>query len=132
MTDTTTPRGAQIVAIVDDDDAIRPAIARLIETLGYQPRTFANAEALLVAFSDLQLACVLTDVQMPGINGHALARELHRRRPELPIVLMTAYPGPASREVALAGGTLEFMTKPLDDKRLEAWLRRTIGEPPPF
>ena len=132
MTDPQPATRVQIVAVVDDDDAIRPAIARLIKTLGYQPRTFANAETLLVAFSDLPLACVLTDIQMPGMNGHALARELHRRNPDLPIVLMTAYPGLASRELAPVGGTLEYMTKPLDDERLEAWLRRTVGEPPPY
>jgi FixJ family two-component response regulator len=132
MTDEALDRTARVVAIVDDDDAIRPALARLIRTLGYPPRTFASAEALLNAFDDLDVACVLSDIQMPGMNGHALVEELHRRRPDLPVVLMTAYPSLAHRAPRLAAGALGHMTKPLDADRLEAWLLRVIGDPPPF
>jgi FixJ family two-component response regulator len=123
-------RAVQIVAIVDDDEAIRPALARLIRTLGYQPRTFASADALLLEFDDLRPACVLSDIQMPGMNGHVLIEELRRRSPDLPIILMTAYPSLAYRQPAVVGGTLEYMAKPLDDDRLQAWLSRVIGEPP--
>jgi DNA-binding NtrC family response regulator len=66
---------------------------------------------------------------MPGLNGHMLARELKRRAPDLPIVLMTAYPSLA-RELPAASGSFEYMTKPLDGDRLESWLLRVVGEPP--
>lgn len=120
-----------IVAIVDDDEAIRGALARLIRTIGYAPRTFASAEALLQALDGADVACVLTDVQMPGMNGLDLAKELRRRCHDLPIMVMTAYPSLANRELALTAGALEYFTKPLDDALLERWLVSAIGEPRP-
>jgi FixJ family two-component response regulator len=125
-------RPAQIVAIVDDDEAIRPALARLIRTLGYSPRTFSSAQGLLVELEDLDLAAVLTDIQMPRMNGYALVKELRRRKPDLPIILMTAYPSLSSAPAGPDAAGIEYMTKPLDDGQLERWLLRVIGEPPQF
>ena len=118
-----------MVAIVDDDDAIRTALARLIRTLGYRTQTFASGEALLQQIDGLRPACALTDIQMPGLNGLGLIKELRRRGHTLPIVAMTAYPGLTNRDLALAAGALEFMTKPIDDNRLENWLSAQLGEP---
>lgn len=118
-----------IVVIVDDDEAIRAALGRLIRTIGYQPRAFASGEELLASIEGIRPACVLTDIQMPGMNGLELAGELRRRRRDLPIAVMTAYPSLANRDLALAGSNLEYMTKPLDDRRLEAWLSQAIGDP---
>jgi FixJ family two-component response regulator len=119
-----------IVVIVDDDEAIRTALGRLIRTIGYEPRAFASGEELLMGIQDFRPACVLTDIQMPGMNGLELANELRRRRCDLPIAVMTAYPSLANRDLALAGTTLEYMAKPLDDRRLEAWLLGAVGGPP--
>jgi FixJ family two-component response regulator len=119
-----------IVVIVDDDTAIRTALGRLIRTIGYEPLAFASGEELLAEILDLRPACVLTDIQMPGMNGLELASELRRHRRDMPIAVMTAYPSLANRDVALAGTNLEYMTKPLDDRLLEAWLLQAIGGPP--
>lgn len=124
-------RRTAIVAIVDDDDAIRGALARLIRTIGYTPSTFASAEALLAAIDEADIACVLTDVQMPGMNGLDLVKALRLREHDLPIMVMTAYPSLANRELALAAGAHEYLTKPLDDALLERWLLHAIGEPEP-
>jgi FixJ family two-component response regulator len=119
-----------IVVIVDDDEAIRAALGRLIRTIGYEARTYASGEELLAAIGDIQPACVLTDIQMPGMNGLELAGELRRRHPDLPITVMTAYPSLANRGSVLGDDTLEYMNKPLDDHRLERWLSQAIGDPP--
>jgi FixJ family two-component response regulator len=119
-----------IVVIVDDDEAIRTALGRLIRTIGYEPRTYPSGEALLLDIGGLHAACVLTDIQMPGMNGLELAGELRRRQFDLPIAVMTAYPSLANRDLVLAGGTFEYMTKPLDDQRLETWLSQAIGGRP--
>ena len=117
------------VAIVDDDDAIRTALARLVRTIGYRSHSFTTGEDLLADFDKLRPGCVLTDIQMPGMNGLALLRQLRRRSPELPILVMTAYPSQTNREQAFAGGAEEYMTKPLDDVKLEVWLLRVLGKP---
>lgn len=113
-----------VVAIVDDDGAIRAALARLIRTIGYVPITFATAEAFLAEIDDVGPACVLTDIQMPKMNGLDLTRAVLRCRPGLPVMVMTAYPSLANRELALSAGADEFLTKPLDYDQLEAWLGR--------
>jgi FixJ family two-component response regulator len=124
-------RADPMVAIVDDDEAILGALARLVRTLGYSTCTFQTAEALLHELdSGIDVACVLTDVQMPGMNGLELARRLRLLDPGLPVMVMTAYPSLASRELALAAGALEYFPKPLDDALLESWLNRAFGEPP--
>ena len=65
------PISTGIVAIVDDDEAIRTALGRLVRTIGYKPRTFGSGEQLLACVADLRPACVLTDIQMPGMTGIA-------------------------------------------------------------
>jgi FixJ family two-component response regulator len=119
-----------IVAVVDDDHAIGTALARLVRTIGYRSATFASAEAVLHGMEIHTPACILTDIQMPGMNGLDLIRELRQRGYDLPIMVMTAYPSLANRELALAAGAMEYMTKPLDDKQLERWLSQVIGSVP--
>lgn len=122
--------GAGPVAIVDDDGGIRHALARLVKTIGFDPLTFASAEALLFELDDLRPICVVTDMQMPGMNGIDLLRELRRRRPAIPVMVMTAYPSAVSRETAMSAGAVNFMTKPFDDKQLEDWLLSTARPRP--
>lgn len=129
MTDMEARTISRMVAVVDDDEPIRLALARLLRTIGYEARVFASAEAFLSELAHSAPACVLTDIQMPGMNGLDLARELSKLMPALPVLVMTAYPSLANRDLALAAGASEYLTKPLDDQRLEAWLRRTVGPP---
>ena len=129
MTDTDAGSSLRVVAVVDDDDSIRSTLGRLLRTIGYEARTFASAAALLSELAHSAPSCVLTDIQMPGMNGLDLARELSKLMPALPVLVMTAYPSLASRELALAAGASEYLTKPLDDRRLEAWLWEVIGPP---
>ena len=121
------PRVLPIVAIVDDDGAIRNALARLVRTLGYEPSVFSDGEELLAALDALRPDCVLTDIQMPGMNGLALTQHLNRRAPSLPVLVMTAYPSFTNREQALSFGATEYLTKPLDDDKLENWLQGVLG-----
>lgn len=118
-----------MVAIVDDDEAIRTALRRLVRTIGYEATTFDSAEALLASLDAAPPACVLTDIQMPGMSGMELANELHRLLPGLPIAVMTAYPRLARRDATPSVRAFAYMEKPLDDRLLEAWLRGKIGDP---
>ena len=129
MTETNTTGISRVIAVVDDDEPIRSALARLLRTIGYDARLYASAETLLAELPRSAPSCVLTDIQMPGMNGLELARELSRLAPALPVLVMTAYPSLASRELALAAGATEYLTKPLDDLLLEHWLRGAVGPP---
>ena len=118
-----------MVAIVDDDDAIRTALRRLMRTIGYEATTFGSAEALLSSLEAAPPACMLTDIQMPGMSGLELASELDRLRPGLPIAVMTAYPRLARRDATPPAHAFTYMEKPLHDRLLETWLRENIGDP---
>jgi FixJ family two-component response regulator len=118
---------APVVAIVDDDPAIRSALSRLARSLGYAPASFAGAEPLLKAADDAGIAVVVTDVQMPGLSGLDLLRLLRLRRPTLPVIVMTAYPSEASRARALASGAFAYLAKPFDAEQFEHCLGSVLG-----
>lgn len=112
-----------IVGIVDDDAFIRTALGRLVRSIGCEVAVFDSATALL-AYSELDdLACVLADLQMPGMGGLELIRLLAQRGPVLPVVAMTAYPTDAIKQRALAAGAFDYLTKPFDAGQLVTCLR---------
>jgi FixJ family two-component response regulator len=65
-----------MISIVDDDGAVREATADLIDALGYQTQTFASAEAFLESGQLERTSCLITDIQMPGLNGLELQSRL--------------------------------------------------------
>ena len=99
---------APVVAIVDDDPAIRSALSRLARSLGYAPAHFAGAEPLLKVADDAGIAVVVTDVQMPGLSGLDLLRLLRLRR-------------------ALASGAFAYLAKPFDAEQFEHCLGSVLG-----
>ncbi|TXM73882.1 response regulator [Methylobacterium sp. WL69] len=116
-----------VVAIVDDDPAIRTALGRLTRALGYVPALFDGAEPLLADPSGLRIAAIVTDLQMPGLSGLDLLRILRRRRPALPVLVMTAYPSEAGRARALALGAFAYLAKPFDAEQFEHCLTVALG-----
>ncbi|RZA08523.1 MAG: response regulator [Proteobacteria bacterium] len=118
-----------IVAIVDDDAAIRTALSSLIRSMGYGARLFVSAEAFLADCFEDPPGCLLTDIQMPGMNGLDLQRALRQRMPELPVIVITAFPEDAVREQAMAAGALHFLSKPFTADTIARCLRDAVGSP---
>lgn len=117
------------IAVVDDDAAIRTALSSLLRSMGYSARLFKTADAFL---ADQELPppdCVLTDVQMPGMNGLELQAEIHRRRPELPVIMITAFPNAALRQRALAAGALDFLNKPVSAETVAHCIQQALRGP---
>lgn len=107
-----------IIGIVDDDPDVRGSLDSLMRSAGLTPRCFACAEDL---FSDAalgEIACIVTDLHMPGMTGLELQAEAGARGWTQPVILMTAYPTDASRNQAVAGGAVAFLTKPVDPDAL--------------
>jgi CheY-like chemotaxis protein len=86
-------------------------------------------EALDRLASDIepQLVVILSDINMPGMDGLALLREIKQRRPELPVMMLTAYDDDERRRRAAASGAADFVTKPVDFDFLKVRLRRLHG-----
>jgi FixJ family two-component response regulator len=97
-----------LISIVDDDALARDGIKELVESLGYETRTFISAEHFLESGAIAQTACLITDLQMPGLNGLELQAALRSEGCCIPIILITAFPNEKHRNRALEGGALAF------------------------
>ncbi|MFE1603009.1 response regulator transcription factor [Methylobacterium sp. ID0610] len=121
------------VAVVDDDEAVLDATSGFIESLGYDAVAFSSGAAFLASEAFLahepmdRATCLLTDVDMPGLNGLELQERVRQVRPTLPIIMMTALSDDAIRRRALAGGARELLRKPLAADALISCLEDTIG-----
>jgi two-component system response regulator FlrC len=116
------------VLVVEDDPALREALTDTLEIAGYNVISTGNAEQALAWLDknkpDSTPGLVLTDVQMPGMDGHALLRTLKVRHPELPVILMTAY-GQIERAVqAMRDGAIDYLPKPFEPDNLLAAVAR--------
>lgn len=112
------------VLVVEDDTALREALADTLDISGYTAIATADAEAALAWLEKGDPGLVLADVQMPGMDGHALLRAIKARRPDLPVILMTAY-GEIERAVqAMREGAADYLPKPFEPDRLLATVAR--------
>jgi FixJ family two-component response regulator len=109
---------SSIIAIVDDDPGVRGSLDSLMRSAGLTPRCFASAEDLLGDPEGEALACIVTDLHMPGMTGLELQAEAARRGWRQPVILMTAYPTDAARDQAMGAGVVAFLTKPVDPDAL--------------
>jgi FixJ family two-component response regulator len=119
MSVTPQPSNGMAVAVVDDDENVRVAMGNLMRAIGLSVELFDGAISFLREDMD-RFSCVLSDMQMPGMSGLDLQRELARRAPDLPIVFITGYPEEGVREAAFAGGAKGFFEKPCDIEELVA------------
>ncbi len=125
--------GKRTVAVVDDDEAVLDATSSFLESLGYDAVAFSSGAAFLASDAFLapeatdRAACLLTDVDMPGLNGLELQERVRRVRPALPIIMMTALSDDAIRRRALAGGARDLLRKPLAADALIRCLEETVG-----
>jgi FixJ family two-component response regulator len=80
-----------LVAIIDDDEAVRESLLDLLEVSGYSVETFASATEFLESPRTLDVRCLVLDISMPGISGIDLNKELKRRNIAIPVVFMTGH-----------------------------------------
>ena len=105
---------ASVIAVVDDDESVRMAVASLLRSVGFVVLRFASAEEFLRR-SDLQsIACLILDVRMPGMDGLQLQRYLRAEGWLVPTIFLTAHGDDRGRAQAFAGGAMAFLPKPFD------------------
>jgi PAS domain S-box-containing protein len=123
------PRGhGERVLVVDDEQPFVALTAEMLSRLGYEPVSFCDSHDALAAFeaAPARFDVVVTDALMPGLTGTTLASMVRRRRPDLPIVLVSAYSGPILTQQALAAGVSELLTKPLQSREIATTLARVL------
>ena len=117
---------APLISIVDDDALARDGIRELVESLGYGAATFNSAEYFLQSRVIGETTCLITDVQMPGLNGLELQEALKSQRNQTPVIVITAYPNETHRTRALKNGAIGFLSKPFDEQTLIEYLAVAI------
>ena len=114
------------VYIVDDDDAVRNALALIVETAGLNCKTFPNAEQFLANYRSGDSGCLILDVNLPGLNGHQLQHELNYLNSHLPIIFLTAYGDIPTTVKAIKAGAVDFLTKPIPSQDLLKRIREVL------
>jgi two-component system response regulator FixJ len=117
-----------MIAIVDDDEAMRDALSELLQVMGFATRSFDGAAAFLADCAPGRFDCLITDVRMPGIDGIELQRRLRAGGCSIPVLMVTAAPDPAAQRRALDGGASAYLAKPVDDGVLFDHLRVALGQ----
>ncbi len=115
-----------LISIVDDDALAREGIRQLVESLGYRAVTFSSAEHFLESSVIAETICLITDVQMPGLNGLELQEALQSQGFQTPIILITAYANEKHRSRALDAGAVDFLSKPFNEESLIKCLTAAI------
>jgi CheY-like chemotaxis protein len=116
------------VLLVDDDSAVREVTAGILHDLGYDViEAGSGGAALEVLDREADIDLLLVDFAMPGMNGAEVAREVHARRPGLPILFVTGY---ADTEALASAGDDGILRKPFVEKDLAAKLRSVLGATP--
>jgi FixJ family two-component response regulator len=121
---------ASLVSIVDDDQFFRESMRRLMRSLGYPVEAFRSAADFLASHRMAETACLIADVEMPGMTGIDLHRRLIDAGHAIPTILLTAYVDDRSRK--FDEGVICYLRKPVDETRLLQCLRAALrsGEPP--
>ena len=115
-----------LVAIVDDDDSMRTALAGLLKAVGLATQAFASAEDFLKSGQQHHAACLIADIRMPGMSGLELQAHLNAERCRIPTIFITAHGDEKMRMQALRAGAVEFMAKPFNDEALLESVRAAL------
>ena len=119
------------VWVVDDDKSIRWVLERALAQERLAVATFDNASDLLRRLETEQPAVIISDIRMPGMDGLSLLEALKRQRPEIPVIIMTAYSDLDRTVQAFQGGAYEYLSKPFDVDELVSLTQRVLRQRAP-
>lgn len=117
-----------VVAVVDDDESVLRSIQHLLESADYSVRLFRSAQALLDSGCLSEVVCVISDIDMPGMDGFALLRRIRAERPGLPTILITGFPDRLKRPSLRGERAPSVFTKPFHGPALLAALHDAVHE----
>jgi two-component system response regulator FlrC len=115
------------VLVVEDDAALREALVDTLRAADLSVLSAADAAGALELLQSEEIALVISDVQMPGPNGYQLLSSIKRQRPDLPVVLMTAYGTVAQAVAAMREGATDYIVKPFDAQALIEMAQRQLA-----
>lgn len=115
-----------LIAIVEDDDSLRPALDGLVRSLGYGSETYGSAEAFLSSGASARVNCLVCDYQLPGLNGIDLAIKL---RGLVPVIMITARAEAVLDTLVLKSGIVSLLHKPFEGDDLATCISTALDTP---
>jgi two-component system response regulator FlrC len=106
------------ILIVEDDDALREALRETLALDGHDVLTAAEAASALATMTERPVNLVVSDVRMPGMDGHSLLKTVKQRYPQVPVLMMTAFGTVTSAVEAMRLGAADYLLKPFDARHL--------------
>lgn len=119
-------RTASLIAVVDDESAVRRAVMRLLRSAQYQVEAFDSASAFLDSLSERTPQCLILDLHMPAMNGIELQECLLHLDAGIPVIVITAYDEVDTRERCLALNARHYFCKPVEGDDLLAAVRLAV------
>jgi FixJ family two-component response regulator len=115
-----------LISIVDDDLLVGETIGALVESLGHKAVVFDSAGLFLQSEEMTKTSCLITDLQMPGLDGLELHKELQSRGYRTPVIVVTGCSEGEARARAVSAGAVGFLRKPFEAKALIDCLKTAI------
>jgi two-component system, cell cycle response regulator DivK len=112
------------VLIVEDNKPVSIVLSRIIEEAGHGYVIAADGESALRLFAQRDINMAIIDVELPGLDGYQVARDIRNQAPEMPIIIISGNAGESWRQQAMDAGADEFLSKPLRPSELSALLKR--------
>jgi FixJ family two-component response regulator len=120
----------QVIAVVDDDEAVCKAICRLLRCAGFDSRGFASGPEFLESWLQQPPDCVILDLQMPTMTGLQVQTQMRRMRGDAATIFITAHDRPNTRQECFDAGASAYLRKPVDGKTLLSAVRRALSTAP--
>ncbi len=115
-----------MISIVDDDESIRLSLRDFVRSLGYVPNVFASAQEFLDSPRLNETACLISDVQMPGMSGIELQSRLKALDFSTSVIFITAFSDERSRAQAIEAGAIGFLEKPFEARAMIALIETAL------
>lgn len=116
-----------VVHIIDDDPAVRDALAFLLDCHDIATRTYESGDRFLAVAGSIEGGCIVTDVRMPGMSGVELVTRLKADGINEPVIMMTGHADVPMAIQALHAGVFDFLEKPFSDEAILGAIRAAIG-----
>lgn len=117
-----------LIAVVDDEESVRRALQRLLQSAGFEVDVYPLGAAFLESLAGRMPACVVLDLHMPGVNGFDVQEAVVRDYPDLPVVVITGYDTPETEARVAEHGAKAYLHKPVDAMVLLAAINAAIGK----
>jgi FixJ family two-component response regulator len=125
------PTDTSLIAVVDDEECVRKALARLVRSAGFEVETFSSGTDFLLSLRQRRPHCVVLDHRMPQVSGFDVQQEMKVLDAAVPVVVVTGDYSPEGRARAFELGAAAYLRKPVDDATLLAEIKAAVRDRSP-